>query len=140
MRLAAVHHTENGCTISSPYGGDFLTDLKAAVPPFARTWNAEEKHWRIAKAWAGIAVRVTKQYFTVMEAGKEHARSQAPPWCDCAHYDPTSAHSALHLLPSAPPELIKVAYRCLAQPRHPDHGGDPETMKRINRADGELAT
>jgi len=45
----------------------------------------------------------------------------------------------LHLLPSAPPELVKVAYRCLAQIHHPDHGGDTAAMQRINAAFKMLA-
>ena len=45
----------------------------------------------------------------------------------------------LHLLPSAPPELVKVAYRCLAQIHHPDHGGDTAAMQRINAAYRRLA-
>ena len=40
----------------------------------------------------------------------------------------------LHLLPSAPPELIAGAYRILARLHHPDVGGDAETMNRLNAA------
>ena len=48
------------------------------------------------------------------------------------------AFATLHLLPSAPPELIKAAYRTLAQLHHPDHGGDTSAMQRINIAYKEI--
>lgn len=49
--------------------------------------------------------------------------------------DQATAFAALHLLPSAPPQLIKAAYRTLAQLHHPDlAGGDGEEMRRINTA------
>jgi DnaJ homolog subfamily A member 2 len=44
------------------------------------------------------------------------------------------AYRELHLLPSAPPEVRRAAYRALAMLHHPDKGGDVETMKRINAA------
>jgi curved DNA-binding protein CbpA len=40
----------------------------------------------------------------------------------------------LHLLPSAPPELIDAASGTLARLHHPDVGGDPETMRTLNDA------
>ncbi len=53
--------------------------------------------------------------------------------------EPT-AHATLHLLPSAPPELIRAAFKCLAQLVHPDKpGGDTEAMQRINAAYRKLA-
>jgi len=46
----------------------------------------------------------------------------------------TLAYGVLHLLPSAPPELVTVAYRTLAQLHHPDRGGDAATMVQLNQA------
>jgi hypothetical protein len=43
----------------------------------------------------------------------------------------------LFLLPSAPVEVVKAAYRALATLHHPDHGGDAERMKAINAAYSE---
>lgn len=47
---------------------------------------------------------------------------------------PTSAYAVLHLLPTAPPELVTAAYRMLAQLCHPDHGGDTQMMMALNEA------
>ncbi len=52
---------------------------------------------------------------------------------------PVDPYTALHLLPSAPAELVKAAYRTLAQIHHPDRGGDTEAMQRINDAYRRLA-
>jgi curved DNA-binding protein CbpA len=38
------------------------------------------------------------------------------------------------LRPTAPPELVSAAHRCLAKLNHPDAGGNTTTMQRINGA------
>jgi hypothetical protein len=44
------------------------------------------------------------------------------------------AYAALHLQPGAPHSVVKAAYRALAHLHHPDTGGDPGAMTRINAA------
>lgn len=44
------------------------------------------------------------------------------------------AYAALYLLPSAPHEIVRAAYRALAHVHHPDSGGDHSRMVEINRA------
>jgi hypothetical protein len=44
------------------------------------------------------------------------------------------AYTALYLRPGAPQPVVKAVYRTLAQLHHPDAGGDPEAMTRINAA------
>ena len=49
-------------------------------------------------------------------------------------------HAALHLLPDAPADVVKGAYRALALAHHPDHAG-PEghrAMVKINAAHERL--
>lgn len=50
----------------------------------------------------------------------------------------TENHRLLGLDPSASHEQIREARRSLSLLHHPDRGGDPETMARINRAADEL--
>ena len=46
-----------------------------------------------------------------------------------------AAFAALHLLPSAPPELVQAAHRTLVKIHHPDvAGGDGQRMVQINLA------
>src|SRR6266508_2478961 len=47
---------------------------------------------------------------------------------------PTDAFRALHLLDSAPTEVIKAAYKALALLHHPDAGGSQEHMTALNLA------
>lgn len=47
---------------------------------------------------------------------------------DPTHYD------VLGVSRSAPLEVISAAYKALAAKHHPDKGGKPEIMQRINRA------
>ena len=44
------------------------------------------------------------------------------------------AYEALWLKPGAPRRVVKAAYRSLAARNHPDVGGDPAAMLRLNRA------
>jgi hypothetical protein len=49
-------------------------------------------------------------------------------------------HATLWLLPGAPPELVRAAFKCLATIYHPDKPtGDEERMKRLNAAYQKLA-
>lgn len=48
------------------------------------------------------------------------------------------AYATLYLLPEAPPEVVKAAYRALAQIYHPDRGGDPAKMAAVNAAVKEI--
>jgi len=50
-----------------------------------------------------------------------------------------SPHAVLHLLSSAPPEVIKAAYRALSILNHPDRGGSHIKMVEINAAYEALA-
>jgi DnaJ-class molecular chaperone len=63
-----------------------------------------------------------------------------PPYTPPPRPKPVDPYKTLHLLPSAPPELVRAAFKCLAAIFHPDKpGGDEERMKAINRAYEKLA-
>lgn len=47
---------------------------------------------------------------------------------------PTGPYTVLYVLPNAPKEVVRAAYRALAAIHHPDSGGDSERMIEINRA------
>lgn len=51
-----------------------------------------------------------------------------------AWQQPSSHHATLYVLPNAPKEVIRAAYRALATIHHPDAGGDSERMIEINKA------
>lgn len=47
---------------------------------------------------------------------------------------PVDLYAVLHLRPTAPPAIIKAAWRELAKLLHPDHGGNPEEFLRAKEA------
>lgn len=51
---------------------------------------------------------------------------------------PAGPWATLYLVPGAPTEVVKAAYRALAQKYHPDHGGDTAKMQALNAAMGKL--
>jgi hypothetical protein len=54
-------------------------------------------------------------------------------------YEPSSAYASLHLLDSAPWEVVVAAYKAMSLLYHPDRtGGDDEKMKEINNAVDEI--
>lgn len=47
---------------------------------------------------------------------------------------PVDDYAVLYVARNAPKEVIDAAYKALSKLHHPDKGGDPETMKKINAA------
>ncbi len=47
---------------------------------------------------------------------------------------PEDLYQVLQVAPDAEPEVIRAAYRALAQKHHPDAGGTQERMAELNRA------
>lgn len=116
-------------------------DLKACVPAGCRKWDKETRTW-LTQAIFGPRVQVWAHRW--FDAGRirvvrrdQHAESRGArdPRAGSPSREPRSSpHETLWILPGAPPELIKAAYRVLAALNHPDRGGDAEQMKRINLA------
>jgi len=125
-------------------GGDFDYVKSSFRRQFPRSggaeWWAEEKCWVVPtwqretlKAW--LAFVFTRDAVTWGGHAERHERQrqdaprQAPP------SDPLDeAYRALHLLPTAPPEVVQAAQRALVKIHHPDAGGTHEAAVAINRA------
>ncbi len=125
----------------------FYTSLelfKTLVAEHAREYEPDSKCWRIERG--GQAERGLREWlrYLELEAGAEivyggyrDERKEAKRKARAA-MAPSDAYAALHLLPSAPRELVQAAYRTLAKLNHPDIGGDEEQMKLINSAYAQL--
>ena len=112
-----------------PYCPPMVEGLKAAVPYRYRDWDPTHKVWTIDPAYVDVAIAVLLEHFPDAEVprrGRTHATTTTPP--------AGSPFAVLHLLPTAPPELVDAAYRCLAKRHHPDVNGDPEAMRVLNEA------
>jgi len=120
-----------------------LEALKEDIPSHARRWHADQKTWWVAEAYRYELNQWRVRWFengrhTTPPPSAPYQAHQAP-W---AWVPPGSgahgAYAALHLLPTAPPALVKAAYRTLATLHHPDRGCDTATMAQLNAAYAEL--
>ena len=107
--------------------------LKDAIPAYDRTYSPASREWFIHASardsldnWLDDARAVFNASVEWQPTKHEHTRAKPR--------NETNAHAVLHLLPSAPPEVVRAAYKALAMKHHPDHGGDTEAMQRLNEA------
>ena len=148
MQRATITLTALGdAHLRFPFSQELVDELKAQIPAHCRAWTPQTKTWWIAASFVNLAARLAEGYFDVehMDAPRGRGRaSSAPPPSPPPrplHPDP---FATLHLLPSAPRELIEAAYRTLVKLNHPDLRPEHEqalattTMARINRAVEDL--
>lgn len=112
-----------------------IAALKDAIPADYRTFDGDTKSWRITTAgregfdgWLAYMRAFHKATIEWTEASAKDTPSSSP-----------DVFAALHLLPSAPPEVVRASYKALAQIHHPDAGGTHEAMLKINEAYRQLA-
>ena len=122
-----------------------IDTLKSAIAPDMRSYNPATREWFVDEDATGRMRRWLDYCRANLYAevewldGEAYADPEAewtPPPPKPKAVDP---YVTLHLLPSAPPELIRAAFKCLAQIHHPDKGGETEVMQRINDAYRRLA-
>jgi len=88
-------------------------------------WLAFSAPFRLTLFWLG--------YFYQCFNEKGHAVSHG-----VKELSVQEAYHILQVAPGACPEVIKAAYRALARKHHPDQGGDPAMMQRLNAAYARL--
>ena len=129
--LARVRHTPSGalCFTLVLFDRAVIDEIKAQIPPTYRGYDRELREWTVVGGWADRAVRILRRFGEVELVADERA-DRAP----VAIRPRDAEYRELHLLPSAPPALVRVVYLELAKEAHPDRGGDAEAMRRINLA------
>lgn len=123
--LASDHHPW-AYALAFDYSPDMVTYMKAAIPSRARKWVPEDKVWLFRREALDTVLELADNYC----GGWRMVRSEPAPMPT----QPLDAYAALHLLPSAPPDLVQAAYRVIAKQAHPDRGGSTEAMQRVNAA------
>ena len=117
------------------YDKEFIDDIKSTIAPRERRWDSFERRWTIRiTSWGTFSAMAEAFEYDFYLTGRPVPGAQ--------HFSPAGATGkttnapleTLFLLPGAPAELIKAAYRVLAQMYHPDKGGDHVKMKLINAA------
>jgi hypothetical protein len=107
-----------------------ISELKGIIPVAFRNYEPTKKTWLITD-WECLDEWISelRSVYTVETEYDDEQPSQKPPPQSIA-----SPFQTLYLLPNAPPEVIKAAYKALAKIHHPDARGDGERMVAINRA------
>lgn len=106
-----------------------VEELKDRIPAYAREYDPKTHEWTIAAGpFVSVVIDVLADCFgkSRVHVTDDRSRERA-----AAGEDP---YTALHLLPTAPPELVQAAYKILARLNHPDAGGDTLVMQQINAA------
>lgn len=121
---------------------EMVRSIKYSIPSHHRKWSPERKCWLISDIgmryfWDFMPqLREPMQRMARSGGQQTHQqqRRQQSTRGNVAPVEVAEAFALLFLLPSAPLAVIKAAYRALANIHHPDHGGNTETMKRLNSA------
>ena len=114
--------------------------LKATIPSHSRTYEPATKTWVVYEPWCDQALALVRLAFpdTVVVGPGARAHSEGPRQPEPRPMATERHYAALHLLPSAPPALVRAAYLCLVKENHPDLLPAPEkdrahrTMCEIN--------
>ena len=125
-----VRRWDGAVTLTFPFDAWLVESLKAGIPGYARRYDPTAKSWTITPAYAQVAARLMHDVFPDVEI----VGAATPPPFDRGRPSSDDPWTTLHLLPTAPPELVAAAHRCLAKLHHPDAGGSTALMQRINHA------
>lgn len=125
--IAQIDFTLTGAILRFPYDRLMVDTIKQVVPPRSRAWRPEGKYWTVDHPFAERMVVLLRQRFGDVLIDGEAVTTTPIRGTD-------RDFAELHLLPSAPPDLVQVVYRHLAKRHHPDTGGDTATMQRLNDA------
>jgi hypothetical protein len=113
-----------------------IATLKNCVQSADRAWRPATKSWCVDASaefemgeW--LALCTSEFHAEVVRAKEKQKERQTRTTPKPKEADP---FAALYVLPTAPVEVVRAAYRALATIHHPDHGGDAEKMKVINAA------
>ncbi len=116
---ATVH--PNAAVLTFPYEPELIAGLKAEIPACSRTYDPDTRAWTIRVPYDDRAIRLLRRFFLgaeVVTAGAHQHHTPPPrrpePLARPDHY------ALLHVLPSAPPEVVRAAFVALAKKHHPD--------------------
>ena len=124
----AVINRDGTAVLTFPYCRELVDDIKRTLMSHQRTYNPDTKSWTVTPGSATVAISLLRRYFG-HDVVVTDLRNQQTPNAD----QRAKTFAALHLLPTAPPELVKTAYKTLALLSHPDRpGGDGEQMRALN--------
>jgi len=135
------------CELYHPYSKRFVAFVSQGVKPLShRKFDSNSRRWSVHVSRVPQVVAAGKRYFDHVDYKalppdvqirivQFAERGEARPKSSRLRARPEVApHAVLFVTENAPPEVIKAAYRALAQIHHPDHGGSEEEFKKIDTA------
>jgi len=123
------HPDGSAADASFPYSAYIVAEIKRSVPSPLRSYDPGTKAWTISARYVSTVFHLLARVF----GGVDIEGSRTGP-ADRGRQPSDDPWGTLHLLPSAPPELVSAAHKCLAKLTHPDVGGDTGTMQALNAA------
>jgi len=157
MTVVTVKKAADGfsITLKSGVAADFnhaIGTLKSNIHASARSYDPQARQWHVDldaqtefDRWITYLVTVlgARIEWRHDEARGKESGGQQREWPPAGYRTgPTREElfARLFLLPGAPQEVVKAAYRELAKLHHPDkENGDEEAMKLLNEAYAKLA-
>ena len=125
----ATYNGAGDVTLRFPYNARLVNLLKAEIPANARSYEPADKTWTVTAAYANRAVDLLRRRVPDAPIERLGTRPGTAPQHHIAR-----PFAVLHLVPTAPPELVDPAYRTLARRCHPNTGGTDEAMRALNKA------
>lgn len=120
--IAELFYMDTTIWAKTPYIKGFVADLKEVIPKEYRQWDPEERVWVISYVYEEELFNICSNHFErVVKYGERRYTA----------IQPSPAYGTLHLLPSAPKEVIVATYRVLSKLYHPDVSNKPDAEKRM---------
>ena len=129
-RVTARIDIDGNMSFRFPYDSWVVQGLKEQIPKWARSYDSFVKEWSIDSQYEDIAIDIIEEVFGPFDVPEREPRRK-PATQTTVKPD---SYATLHLLPTAPKELIAGAYKILSKLHHPDLGGSAATMQKINIA------
>ena len=111
--------------VVTPFIEDFVDELKERIAPSHRLWDPDKKWWLVNENYLEELIEIVQSHFD--EVSSDLVESTTQPMAG-------GPYATMFLLPGAPQELVKSAYRLLSFAWHPDKGGTTEQMSKLNLA------
>lgn len=115
--------------LRTPYDHFLVASIKTVIPGASRRWDGARKIWLIDQGFMAELEKLLATLDYRVEDGTLPHETTAASGSDSPY------HALLEGLPS---NVLKQIYRVIALACHPDQGGDPELMKKVNLAWGRI--
>lgn len=136
--------TTSFCTLIHPYNKRFIDFIRFNVKPQSyRRYNPDSKKWSVHVSRLPAIVSYGKNHFSHVDYRSLPTEYQIKLVAEMKNGMPgvskivlrdTDPYSVLFVLPGAPWEVVRAAYKALVLKYHPDHGGSQEDFIRIQNA------